>query len=184
MVIYLITAYGQDKPRKIIFHTLLMTAIWLTIKICLNLIFDQNPGSLFRFHLFDNFRYLTNPWNILLVLSNFGFLWILVLICFRRIPDPFIRRSQVVALPFFGGMFLVAAIVEIRDFGELIPLVLTAFLLILKEFARAGSNQGPRRIKRLSSIRLLDGSFLVEALRAKTQIGRKVKAGQGRVHLP
>lgn len=145
-VIYLVTAFGREKPGKIVLHVLVLAAIWLTIKGCLSRIFAQNPGSLFLFLLVDNFQYLSRPGNVLSVLSSFGFLWILVLLCFRRIFDRFIRRSQVVALPFFVGMLLVGALVEIRVFGELIPLVLAAVLLILKGFSKAASNQETRRI--------------------------------------
>ena len=41
-----------------------------------------------------------------------------------------------VALPFYVGMFYVGAMTELRNFGELIPIVLMAFLLLLRELLK------------------------------------------------
>jgi hypothetical protein len=57
---------------------------------------------------------------------------------FRRIKVEFVKRSLLVVFPFFIGMMLVANIYELRLFGELIPVVLAAFVLVFHELL-----QGP-----------------------------------------
>jgi hypothetical protein len=48
-------------------------------------------------------------------------------------------RSTLLVIPFFAaGMMAVGVITEIRIFGELIPVVLSAFALIATNAARTG----------------------------------------------
>jgi len=115
--------------RKIFLHCGFQSIVWTAIKIILNRIFWENPGAgLFEPHLWDNCRAIVSisAWKELLPCA--GFLWIPVLLGFPAITDFFLRRSLLVCVPFFASMMVVGNIDEIRIFGEIIPLIVVAFL--------------------------------------------------------
>ncbi|MDD5550607.1 MAG: hypothetical protein PHS34_04980 [Candidatus Omnitrophica bacterium] len=144
--IYLFTAIGKTKPGKIAFHCFLQLVIWLAIKYFLYRLYAANPGpGLFEINNIDiNVSHLTRNVAWLLNLRNYpivffksmGFIWVPTLLGYSLIKDEFIKRSLWVVFPFLGGMMFVANIYELRIYGEIIPLVLTAFLLITREFFR------------------------------------------------
>jgi hypothetical protein len=61
------------------------------------------------------------------------FIWVPTLACSGFIKNEFIRKSIWVSIPFVMGMILVGVVDELRIYGELIPVLYPAFLLILKE---------------------------------------------------
>lgn len=65
-----------------------------------------------------------------------GFLWIPTFFYFRLIEARFVKRSLLVIFPFFLVMMLAGNIIELRAYGELISVVLVAFLLIIKELLK------------------------------------------------
>jgi hypothetical protein len=69
--------------------------------------------------------------------SSMGFLWIPVLFYYRRIKNEFLQRSLWVVFPLFAGMMFVGNIYELRIFGELLPIFLAAFFLILFDLLKA-----------------------------------------------
>ncbi len=141
---YLFTAFGREKLPKIAAHCGAQFVIWMSIKLALGRMFVGNPGPEgFEWmdgsgvpHWMDNLRYFANPGNYPAFASIMGFLWIPVVFCYRRIGSEFARRSLWVIPPFFAGMFLVANIYELRIFAELVPIVMTAFFLILTDLVR------------------------------------------------
>ena len=133
-VVYLFTALGRENRRKIIIHLGAQILLWTAIKYCLYMLYRANPGSeFFQGHIQQNLGFLMNPAAYPLFFSNLGYLWVPVLMCRRLIPDHFARRSVLVIYPYFLGMFVIGNMYELRIYGELIPLVLTALLLIVKE---------------------------------------------------
>ena len=142
--VYLFTAIGKSKPKTIIFHCSLQLVIWGTIKYALYNLYADNSGyGLFDTRFSENVDFFLNPRNLPLFFSNMGLIWIPVLFYFRLIRVEFVKRSLLVALPFFFGMMWVGRMCELRIFGELIPVVLTAFLLILRElFKRESASAG------------------------------------------
>lgn len=136
--IYLFTNLGKTKIKPIGFHIMIQFVIWASVKYVLYLLFAENPitensiGSIFDDNFWLNIKRLKELNVYPAIFSITGFLWIPILIWHRLISDSFLRRSLIVSIPFFTGMMFVGNIIEIRIFGEMIPVVLTAFLFLLK----------------------------------------------------
>jgi hypothetical protein len=146
-VTYALIALGREKTSGVFLHCAAQFLIWVGIKSALFAAFAGNPGpDGFEWrhmgtsvtHLSTNLSFLATPGNYPFLLSAFGFTWVPVLFNYRSIGVAFVRRSVLVVFPFFAGMLLVGNIYEIRIFGELIPIVLTAFLVIVGEPLAAG----------------------------------------------
>jgi hypothetical protein len=131
--IFLFTTIGKKSYKTIGFHCLLQFAIWIAIKLWLYQLYSGNPGLPVENHFTLNIGILANPRNYPLLLSSLGFIWIPVVFYHRAISDVFVRRSILVTFPFMFGMLWVGNLPELRIYGELIPVFLSAFLLILRE---------------------------------------------------
>jgi hypothetical protein len=141
-LVYLFTAFGKDGKRTIVLHCAAQFVIWMVVKITLHRIYGANEGQAFESGIAHNIRTFLDPSQYYYIFSNMGFVWIPVLLLYRRIRDSFMRRSLLVAIPFLIAVFVTAKFTELRDFGELIPVVLSAFVLILGElFHRAGKDK-------------------------------------------
>ncbi len=140
--IYLLTSIKTEKLTKVILHCCAQFLIWATIKTILFKLFFHNPGQNgFEWHhigshvthLSTNISFLLDIKNYSFFFSNLGFIWIIDFYYYHKIKIEFIRRSMLVIFPFFIGMMFVGNVYEIRIFGELIPVFLMAFLVILME---------------------------------------------------
>lgn len=133
-LIYLLTAFDRDRPAKLAAHAVAQAGIWLAIKIGLSHLYADNPGAGFAVkNLMTNLHNMTtDPGCVLVTISSLGFLWLPVLLFYRRITDDFVRRACLAAPIFLLAMFLVANVPEVRLYAEMIPVILPAFLLILK----------------------------------------------------
>lgn len=132
--IYFVVFWGREKLKIIISHCFAQLILWIGIKYILYNAYSDNIGAgLFENHLLDNIRFLMNIKNYPLLLSNMGFIWIPTIFYFGLIKDIFVKRSLLVIFPFCACMIYVGNIGEMRIYGEIIPVVLSAFLLILKE---------------------------------------------------
>jgi|LAHU01.1.fsa_nt_gb hypothetical protein len=135
-VVYLLTAWGTEPRRSVGMHLRLQLILWIAAKAALFAAYRGNPGSeLVQAHVRQNLEFLSNPRAWPLFFSNLGYLWLPVLLFRRRIPDRFLRRAALAVYPYAIGMFLVGNMYELRIYGELIPLVLPAFLLLVRELA-------------------------------------------------
>ena len=115
-------------------HCLAQFAIWCLVKYSLSALYGGSPHWV---HWTRNFYLLRVPSTYPIMLSVFGYTWLLVVLGFRRIQDDFVRRSLYVVPIFFAGMFIVAQIYELRLYGELIPVVLAATCVwFLKGFCK------------------------------------------------
>jgi hypothetical protein len=141
-LIYLFHSIRRERLNTIIFHCGAQLIIWIIIKSVLYKLFIYNPGSNgFEWyhagttvtHLSSNVSFLADPKNYPFLFSNLGFIWIPVFFYYRLIRVEFVKSSLLLAFPFFIGMLLIGNIYELRIFGELIPVFLTALLLILRE---------------------------------------------------
>ncbi len=137
-LIYLYTAVGKSKLKIIIFHCIANFSIWASIKYFLYLGYYNSVRNGFFINTFfenkirANLEFLINIDNILLLLSNFGFLWIPTFILIHKIDNDFIKNSFYVLIFYFIGMFYVGNIYELRIFGEFIPIISTAFYIVAK----------------------------------------------------
>lgn len=137
---YVFTALGKDRLKTIASHSLAQLAIWVAIKSYVYSLYGGNQAEdpnirLFKFSWGGNshFFFKENPVEAYTYFfRTMGYLWIPVLFFFRRIREDFVRRSLLVLVPFTIGMAIVANIHELRIWGEMIPIVLSAFLLIVK----------------------------------------------------
>jgi hypothetical protein len=104
-------------------------------------VYVANPGSSFEFyhvgtqiaHWQSNLKVLASPPHLIPVLSSFGFAWLVVAVGWKRLRDPFTRKSLWAVPPFLLVVFVVGNLNEIRVYGELTPIVLTAAILILAD---------------------------------------------------
>jgi len=145
-LIYLMTALprgrretrGQSTRRTehslpvVAAHCAAQLAIWYSIKYALHSLYG---GSLHYTHYTRNFYLLRVPATYPILLSVFGFAWVPVLLGLRRIENAFVRRACFAVPIFFLGIFIVAQICELRLYGEMIPIVLAAFICVLLKTA-------------------------------------------------
>ena len=140
-IVYLLTAIKKDPAGTVALHFSAQLLIWVAVKSFLFLLYAGNPGwELFEGQMRYNAHLLSRPEYYPFILCVFGFVWVPVVFLFGLIREEFVRRSLLVVFPFFLVMFFTARMVELRVYGELIPVVLTAFLLVVKEsFAKASA---------------------------------------------
>jgi hypothetical protein len=132
---YVFTALGEAKPKTIAAHGVGQLLVWVAIKYLLYRVFADNPGDgLYGIRFGANLEALASAKGCLTLLSSMGFIWIPAFVYYRRIPDRFVRRSLLVVPPYVLGMFCVGYVLELRIYADLIPVVLTAFLLLVRQF--------------------------------------------------
>ncbi|MEW5875804.1 MAG: hypothetical protein AB1752_11575 [Candidatus Zixiibacteriota bacterium] len=137
--------FGRRPVKDWIAHAAVQAVIWIAVKAVVGYVYRGNPGSPFEFyhvgtrisHLQTNLEMFAHPMNLLLVLSNFGFAWVVMLVGRRRIASPFLRRALWIIPPFLLTLLLGTNINENRLYGELIPLVMTVSLLVVSHTLRA-----------------------------------------------
>jgi hypothetical protein len=137
--IYLFTAFRKDDNNTIMLHCVTQLFIWAAIKYFLHLLYSGNPGMSLEKGLMFNLKVLTTPFYYPYILSNMGFIWLPTLLFYRHLKEDFVKRSLLVLIPFASVTLAVAKFTELRGFGEVIPVVLTAFVLILREFLSEGA---------------------------------------------
>ncbi len=137
-VVYLLARGDSRPPRALALHAAAQTALWVAIKLCLRAAFSRGAG-LHESHLDDNVFYLSRPEGWAHVLSALGFLWAPAAMLGRRVSDPFVRRGLWVMPLWLAGMLSVGNVYELRVYGELTPLALAAWALILRDALRGRS---------------------------------------------
>jgi hypothetical protein len=144
-VVYFLTAFGKTRLKPLVLHVAFQVAIWVSIKSLLSVLYQDNPGyGLFEFSVGRNISSFAGLHFYPLFLTNLGGTWLFVLMFLRYLRDDFLKRSLLVAVPYVIGMFIVGNLFEIRIFGELIPVFLTASLLIAGNMIRAGFTEPAR----------------------------------------
>ena len=145
LAIVLVAAGYKRLPNGTLgMHVAIMAVIWLVVKFVMGSIYAANPGKALELyhvnsnvlHLTSNVERLITPRQLFLVLSNFGFLWLLIAFRFRKIDDRFARRALWVIPPFVLMILVVGNINEIRVFGELIPIVMLGAIAMLPKTFR------------------------------------------------
>ena len=138
----LVTSWNGISRRAIVLHLLAQLSIWLAIKVALYHAFSANPrmGAIPNV-LAQNFRALLTPAAAFAVASTFGFLWIPVALFHKRVQDQFVRRALLVCVPYVLGGMYVGSIVELRVWGELIPLIALGAVEVIRS---ASSHSAPK----------------------------------------
>ena len=142
VTVALLFAFWKESGRKeALAHVGAQFVIWVALKTVLYVIYSDNPGSLFeiygvsqvrRSHFDANLEFLMSPLRVIILLSSFGFLWISALFFRERIGVLPIRRALVSLVVFFAAMLVIGNLNETRIFGEFLPLVYVANVLIIK----------------------------------------------------
>jgi hypothetical protein len=148
-LVYLFTALGKERKSAIALHCMSQFLIWAAIKYTLAQIYAGSPGDLYQNGIFANLEILTSPSNYFKILSTMGYIWLPTLLGFRLIKDRFVRRSFLVVIPFAISIFLIGQFLELRDYGDLIPIFLCSFILIVRELLKKDAAvAAPGRIAR------------------------------------
>lgn len=137
-VAYLFAAYGEKPNKTIALHLAAQTAVWVAIKAVLYMQYGDHAGvKVIEFQPLGGMAMLGNPNLLPAILSNCGFLVIPCVVFYRRIGDRFTRRALLSMVPFFALFLLIGGLRELRDYGELIPFVLPATVLIAKSLLKS-----------------------------------------------
>lgn len=150
-VVYFFTAAGRTPWRTVLFHVCLQLVLWTIIKFALYLAFIDNPwkvGRLFAFRPLMQLQSLLDVRFLPTLLGGWGYIWVLVLCGYRYIDNVFVKRSLLAAIPFMLGMFCVADVLEMRVYGELTPVLLSAAVLGLKGMFKEEGGATPSPVPR------------------------------------
>jgi hypothetical protein len=135
-VAYALVALGRERPRVILGHVVAQAALWLALKAGLHALYLANPpmdlgtGGLFANQIARTGRILTTvPGLIYLFFIPMGGAGAIALLFLRRVQDARVRRLLGVVPLFFLGMMVVGELLEVRIYGELIPIVAVTLLL-------------------------------------------------------
>jgi hypothetical protein len=134
--------WGKRSSHSLIGHAAAQLAIWAGVRMLTGHLYASNPGAALEFthadttipHWRTNIDVLTTPKYLFVVLSNFGFSWLLVLIGWNRLRHLRIRRTLWIVPVVIATTFLIANINELRIYGDLIPFVLIPALLVLVSY--------------------------------------------------
>ncbi|HTK83110.1 MAG TPA: hypothetical protein VL633_12555 [Bacteroidota bacterium] len=145
ILLHVLVNWKTGERAWIVKHFCLQSALWIIAKVILFFVYRENSGELFQIHLWGNIKSIIflkdsavagGLYGFVILASLFGFLWLPVLL-FRRLVNNDFVSSTLMVVPFFvAGMMFVGIITELRIFGELIPIVLSAFSLIAAESIR------------------------------------------------
>jgi hypothetical protein len=142
--IYLFTTFGRERHLRILLHCGSQLVIWIIIKAALGYTYASTTGKVYDIGLSYNFNTLLDPMSYYYIFSNMGYIWIPAVLFHRRIGHEHPRRALLVLIPFTIASLSISKLTELRSFGEIIPIVMTAFLLILKgSFDRCSPSSKP-----------------------------------------
>ena len=145
---FLFTALGKRPAKAIAPHVLTQFVLWFGIKLWLSHLYAHNPGAAFEYHLRANLEDIitgisARPKDLIIgIFSSMGFSWLVPVLFYHRIRDDFIQRTLWVAVPYVAGLMCVAVIIEVRDYGDLIPMTLPATLLIVRQLFHQSAQVG------------------------------------------
>ena len=150
-VVTVFSLFDEYSWRKLVLLLGSQALIWGAIKVALWALYQQNRWmgyGLYQFQLKVNIAtLLTFPVKGIIALATWGCLWLAAAIWYRRITDVFLRRNLWTVPVFIAAMFVVGFVIELRIFGEVLPIVLAAawvvFLDLIKESFARGATPGP-----------------------------------------
>jgi len=140
-VIYLLASW-RDSRRKVMFNCAVQAVIWLGIRVVMMSLYPADVERGPWLIMLSNWHGLRNPVALFQVVSSWGFLWVFPLLGWRLLKDPFVRKACMVVPLFAGLLFFAGNVQEIRIYGEMIPVILPAALLVMARVFRYGLFDG------------------------------------------
>lgn len=154
IAIFAVVHWGAVNKVKIASHICAQMALWFAIKILLSQYFSSSAGASLVPTLGNNLHFLSalDYYNLKLgdferifryvfLLSNFGFVYLIVIFYWVKLDDVFLRRTTLTLIPFFISILFVGNMFEFRLYGELVPFVLMPAIYILIELINDGTSQ-------------------------------------------
>jgi len=130
-VVSVFVLYDKYSPQMIAALAGSQLAIWAAIKGALWMIYQENRWmgyGLYQFQLKVNVATLLDyPIKGVIALATWGCLWLAVVIWHRRIHDALLKRTLWTVPVFIAGMFVAGFVIELRIYGEVLPIILAAF---------------------------------------------------------
>jgi hypothetical protein len=115
-------------------------AIWIAIKAALWLLYAQNRWmgyGLYEYQLKVNIAtLLTFPVKGIIALATWGCLWLAVVVWYPRLTDGFLKRNLWTVPVFIAGMFFAGFVIELRIYGEVLPIILAAAWVVFLDVMR------------------------------------------------
>jgi len=130
-VVTVFVLYDRYRPQALAVLAGSQLAIWAAIKAALWMIYQENRWmgyGLYQFQLKVNVATLRDyPIKGVIALATWGCLWLAVVIWHRRIRDVLLKRTLWTVPVFIAGMFVAGFVIELRIYGEMLPIILAAF---------------------------------------------------------
>jgi len=130
-VVTVFVLYDRYRPQTLAALAGSQLAIWAAIKAALWMIYQENRWmgyGLYQFQLKVNVATLRDyPIKGVIALATWGCLWLAVVIWHRRIHDMSLKRTLWTVPVFIAGMFVAGFVIELRIYGEMLPIILAAF---------------------------------------------------------
>jgi hypothetical protein len=138
--VYVLVNWRLPK-RQLFVSVVVQGMIAITVRVILMACYGVLPPH--PTFLVQNSPTIWQPNTVAQFMTALGFLWMVPLLGWRLIHDPFLRRAYLL-LPVVGVVaFCLANIDEVRAYGEYIGLVLPPSLLVFQRiFAEAGGESG------------------------------------------
>lgn len=155
-IAFALVEVGLQPRRSLAMHLAAQAGIWLVVKASLGMLYAGNPGAAFEFyhvgttdpHWRTNLQMLVSAPHLLLILSSFGFAWVIVLAGWRQLQDPFLRKALWIVPPYLLLVLIAGNVNEIRVYGELLPVIMApAAMIIMTMAARLTQPVRPPRVE-------------------------------------
>jgi hypothetical protein len=130
-VAMLFVHFDRYPPRTLVLLAGSQIAIWAVIKAALWIVYQDNRWmgyGLYEFQLKVNLAtILERPLKAVIALASWGCVWLAVVVWRARIRDADLKRTLWTVPVFIAGMLFAGFIIELRIYGEVLPIVLAAF---------------------------------------------------------
>jgi hypothetical protein len=141
-VVTMFVLFDRVRPQTLAAIVASQAAIWIAVKAVLWFVYRTNPrhetvAGLAVFQLKVNAATLVSvPIRSMMTLATWGCLWLPVLLWHRRIRDVSLRRTLWTVPVFLAAMLVVGFVIEMRIYGELLPIVTAAFWVVFLDVAK------------------------------------------------
>jgi hypothetical protein len=131
--IYVFTQFGKGRFRSVALHAGAQFVIWIAIKAFLFKTFAANPGETVQTAWKINLKHIVDPTMYYYLFSSTGYLVLPAILLSPLIPNLFVKRSLFVIIPIFVLVIFFGQLAELRDYSELLPVVVAALIVEIKE---------------------------------------------------